>query len=359
MQIELSKSTLDEAKELALGASLSLEKLLELIKDVNTAESLRILLLHDLLTSFESLSTSKIMPEQKAKSKRHKRLFWYTLGAGLLNVICDGFGSMSVLLTTFVDVATAGMALLWASVGFALLYGGLFVLFQLCSQYKGSIFNSSYDLNHYVQEHSLLNALAQFMDTRSFLQMARKSVLTKAEIKALKDCLLDRDNYLMAHAQELEAKRRGKWVKFTQNAFTVIFSTWTFTYGFMFGFFTLAMVMTLLPAVIIPVWGCLILGTVTGLAALSVYWLNGQSKIDRAIESFANLDKKSIDVLLKPIALNAKSLEDKNSVDLIVKEEPASVNAAQQTFFFRKELTLGASSPLRRCRSADDIACKA
>ena len=43
----------------------------------------------------------------------------------------------------------------------------------------------------------------------------------------------------------------------------------------------------------------------------------------------------------------------------IVKEEPASVNAAQQTFFFRKELTLGASSPLRRCRSADDIACKA
>ena len=71
------------------------------------------------------------------------------------------------------------------------------------------------------------------------------------------------------------------------------------------------------------------------------------------------VDKKSIDVLLKPIALNAKSLEDKNSVDLIVKEEPASVNAAQQTFFFRKELTLGASSPLRRCRSADDIACKA
>lgn len=377
MDVSLSQDTLQKLiatkKELYSSIkSISLQELLDLINE-SAQVGLRVLLLQDLAIAFEQKYKRKIIIKKETDLKKnHKILFFIALGATLLNVLLDGFSSMSVLLSIVVNVATAGISLLWASIGFAVLYSAFFIFYQLCEEKKsfdGSDAKPPSDLMLYMQERSLVNSIINFMDSSLFFQAIKAQEINVSELSSLKKTLKNRNVAVKALAQRLEDKRNSKLVVFTQHAIITALAIWSLTYGFMTGFFFLGMIVTLFPAISIPLWSCLLLGAITGLTALTVYWIKGRGGVKKVIEIAMHLDKELIDALGKEPAIDIDNIattqihSQQNRLDL----GPTNPTRGSRFFSQYSRLGLGPTTPtgcsnffskkttLKRCNSANDI----
>jgi hypothetical protein len=301
----------DDAQKDAVGTSLSLTQVNSYLNEEDLPSALREGLLQDLLISFEKRFNKSI---RRKSDKTPAKLSWQKkllialgLGAGVLNTICDSFGSMSVLLSTVITDATLGLGLLWASLGFALLCVGLSLLYQICMLAKSekvSWMKVPQTLAHYTKERQMLNELVTFMDSGRFLTALQNGELTADELDSLKAMIKSRDNCLRNKSTFLDQSRRAGVPTFLRGLAVGGLGLWLLVCGFMFGFFALSMIPMLIPTVILPLWGFILFGVLTGAAALTTFLVFMREDVSGAVDRLIGLDE----TLIAELAVGAQEV---------------------------------------------------
>lgn len=307
---DTSKLIQDELKDASASTELPLATLLNYLNQPTLVQSLRILILDDIVDALQ-LSFNKTIYKKKAA---HKKISWKQkvmlalgLTAGVLNTICDSFGSLSVLLSMLIDVTTAGFAMLWASLGFALLCAGFFVLYYLSMLSKSTQtpwLKVTETLSNYIEERQILHALLIFMDKGCFYTHYEKHGLTTDELLSLKALISQRGEFLKFKSAELSQQREGLVPTLGRASIVTCLSLWSLTGGFMFGFFAVGMIMVLVPSIVVPIWACAVFGAVTGLSAFFTFWNTLRNDVSVTVDRVIGVDKESTDEMQEPLDLD-------------------------------------------------------
>ena len=204
LQVKLSSETvksLSTSLKSNSAENLPLIAVIHYLNDDSISQKLRVFMLQDMISSFEATFKKSIYIKPSAAKLTWKKKIILALGitSGLINAISDAFGNISVLLITTFDALTAGFALLWASLAFALFCAAAFLLFRLAMISKStniSIFKVGETLSAYLEERRMLNELLRFMDIGPFITHHDRHGMNLEVLQGLKQLLTTRGKFL-------------------------------------------------------------------------------------------------------------------------------------------------------------------
>ena len=193
----------------------------------------------------------KVENQPVGLSSKQKFGIGLSLAAGLLNTFCESFGNASVLLTTLIDAPHLAYCLLGATVLFALTSLVMYLMHQmvvLSNDYDMPFGFVSVQKNNFDHEQAYLEVLKNFLLQHSF---RKDSVFTEKDWEEIKTNLTD---YLKQAQTEYYAmiasnqRARQHWLFCCLRSLLVLgLASWSVINGFMLGFFSLSMLMFLIP----------------------------------------------------------------------------------------------------------------
>lgn len=270
-----------------------LPRLIKPLKD-----ALRPVLLKTFLTAFKGANRGLKHPKTAPISAKSKWALAWTIFAGILYALCDGFSGMSTIMQAILGTGALAFGI---STGFAVLSIVLFFMLQISfiADYFGfSWFSPSKALGDALTERELIIQLCE---------EPRLGSCTPEEHKALRAYLCERIKALQQMAHQLQVKQDSKRM-------TILFALAVFLVGILVcssGLFLGYSVVTTVVAffeLTVPFWLPFAIAPVVSLASLGLFYVTQQQDLRRTVNRLAGVDQEWIEILKEDLPPDERAI---------------------------------------------------